>query len=84
IQEAIGKLQDKQIAQARQQYKAVTVANRQALERDPREFVATPHGKITVTEFYDYRCAHCINAAPKVLDLIKANPDIRFVFKELP
>ena len=84
IQEAIGKLQDKQIAQAREQYKAAIVANRQALERDPRDFVANPNGKITVTEFYDYRCAHCINAAPKVLDLIKANPDIRFVFKELP
>lgn len=84
IQEAIGKLQDKQIAQAQARYKTAIAANRQALERDPRDFVANPNGKITVTEFYDYRCAHCINAAPKVLDMIKANPDIRFVFKELP
>ncbi|HLZ82220.1 MAG TPA: DsbA family protein [Caulobacteraceae bacterium] len=57
---------------------------RSAVERDPRDFVANPNGKITVTEFYDYRCPHCANAAPKVLSLIHDNPDVRFVFKEMP
>lgn len=57
---------------------------RAAVERDPRDFVANPTGRITLTEFYDYRCAHCINAAPKVLALIRANPDLRVVFKEMP
>lgn len=57
---------------------------RQALERDPRDFVHNPNGRITVTEFFDYRCAHCINAAPQVLQIIKENPDVRFVFKEMP
>ena len=58
--------------------------NRQALERDPRDFVANPNGKITVTEFYDYRCPHCVNAAPAVVKIIHDNPDVRFVFKEFP
>ena len=57
---------------------------RSALERDPRDFVANPDGKITVTEFYDYRCPHCIDIAPKVVDLIRTHPDVRFVFKEMP
>ena len=57
---------------------------RSAVERDPRDFVANPAGKITVTEFYDYRCPHCASAAPKVLSLIRDNPDVRFVFKEMP
>src|SRR5437764_12947414 len=48
------------------------------------DFVANPRGKVTVTEFYDYRCPHCASAAPKVVELIKANPDVRFVFKEMP
>ena len=39
---------------------------------------------MTVTEFYDYRCPHCINIAPKVVDLIRTRPDVRFVFKEMP
>jgi len=57
---------------------------RAAVERDPRDFVANPDGKITVTEFYDYRCPHCANAAPKVIALIAADHDLRFVFKEMP
>jgi protein-disulfide isomerase len=57
---------------------------RQALEHDARDFVANPNGRITVTEFYDYRCPHCVNAAPKVLKIIQTNPDVRFVFKEMP
>src|SRR5581483_6668370 len=57
---------------------------RAQLERDPRDFVANPGGKVTVTEFYDYRCPHCVNVAPKVLGLIRSRPDVRFVFKEMP
>jgi protein-disulfide isomerase len=57
---------------------------RGAIERDPRDFVANPDGRVTVTEFYDYRCPHCINIAPKVVALIRSHPDVRFVFKEMP
>src|SRR5258706_298308 len=54
------------------------------LERDPRDFVANPNGKITVVEFFDYRCGYCKLAAPQVVSLIEQNPDVRFVFKEFP
>jgi protein-disulfide isomerase len=64
--------------------KAALPALRAALERDPRDFVANPSGKVTVTEFYDYRCPHCINIAPQVVALIHSHPDVRFVFKEMP
>ena len=84
IQEAIDKLQAKQEAQSAAQAKLAIAKNRDAIERDPRDFVANPTGKITVTEFYDYRCPHCVNAAPAVLSLIQSNPDVRFVFKEFP
>jgi protein-disulfide isomerase len=84
VQEAIQKLQAKQDADDAARAKLAIEQHRAAIERDPRDFVANPNGKITVTEFYDYRCPHCINAAPKVLDLIQSNPDVRFVFKEFP
>src|SRR5579871_6733412 len=64
--------------------KALLPALRSALERDPRDFVANPAGKVTVTEFYDYRCPHCISIAPRVVALIRTHPDVRFVFKEMP
>jgi protein-disulfide isomerase len=54
------------------------------LERDPRDFVANPDGKVTVVEFFDYRCGYCKLAAPEVVKLIGENPDVRFVFKEFP
>jgi protein-disulfide isomerase len=57
---------------------------RNQLEHDPRDFVANPDGKVTVVEFFDYRCGYCKLAAPEVVKLIHDNPDIRFVFKEFP
>lgn len=77
VEEAQIRLQEKRIAAAINQVRPI-------LERDPRDFVANPAGRITVVEFFDYQCGHCINIAPAVLDIIKRNPDVRFVFKEMP
>lgn len=43
-----------------------------------------PHGKITVVEFFDYRCSHCVNMAPIIDSILKSNQNIRIVFKEYP
>jgi protein-disulfide isomerase len=72
--------QQKQLADA----KVAIAKNRQQLEHDPADYVANPNGKVTVTEFYDYRCPHCMNMAPTVLAIIHDNPNVRFVFKEFP
>jgi len=84
LQEASVKLQEKQLAEAHKAASGALNTHRAALERDPRDFVANPAGKITVVEFFDYRCGYCKVAAPEVLDLIAKNPDVRFVFKEFP
>jgi protein-disulfide isomerase len=87
IEEASERLQAKQAADdATAQKRAIAALPRYraALERDPRDFVANPGGTITLTEFYDYRCPHCANAAPKVLEIIAAHPEVRVVFKEMP
>jgi protein-disulfide isomerase len=94
IEEAVEKLQAKREAAAVAEAEKALESGKQALhkeaslrqqlERDPRDFVHNPDGKITVTEFFDYRCAHCINATPKVMQILKDNPDVRFVFKEMP
>lgn len=84
LEEAFVKLQEKKEAASAQKAKAAIAANRQAIERDPRDYVVNPKGAITVTQFYDYRCPHCINVAPKVEALVASDKDIRLVFKELP
>ena len=84
IEEAVVKLQQNKQAQAQEAAKASLAKFRQQLERDPRDFVANPDGKITVVEFFDYRCGYCKASAPEVLKLIRDNPDVRFVFKDWP
>jgi len=84
IREAVQKLNEKEQLAAAKVAGEMVEKHRAELERDPRDFVANPGGKVTVVEFYDYRCGYCKIAAPEVIDLIRANPDVRFVFKELP
>ena len=87
IQESAQRLQAKYAdddAQAQRAGRALIPRLRAAIERDPADAVANPNGRVTVTEFYDYRCPHCVNAAPKVFDLIRTHPEVRFVFKESP
>lgn len=40
--------------------------------------------KTAVVLFFDYQCIYCSKIAPTVEALMKANPDVRFVFKEFP
>ncbi len=43
-----------------------------------------PKGTVTLVEFSDYQCGHCINMSPVVDALIKKNPNLRVVLKEFP
>ncbi len=40
--------------------------------------------RVTVIEFFDFRCPGCKATAPEVLRLMEAHPDVRFVFKDWP
>lgn len=46
--------------------------------------VGPADAKATVVMFFDYQCSYCSKMAPVVEALVKANTDVRFVFKELP
>jgi len=43
-----------------------------------------PKGKITVVEFFDYQCSHCMTMAPVMAAIVKANPNVRVIFKDYP
>lgn len=46
--------------------------------------VGNPQGKTTIVEFYDYNCGFCRRAIEDMQALTSADPDLRFVLKELP
>ena len=84
LEDMAGKLQEKKIAQQSEDARKAVAENRKALERDPRDVVINPGGKITVVEFFDYRCGYCKTIAPEVAALVRGNKDIRLVLKEFP
>ena len=46
--------------------------------------LGNPQGKVTMVEFFDYNCAFCKRALPDMLELLKTDPDLKFVLKEFP
>ena len=60
-------------------------ANPQLLAVDARDPAFGPaDARVTVIEFFDFRCPGCKATAPEVLRLMQAHPDVRFVFKDWP
>lgn len=43
-----------------------------------------PDGDVTVVEFYDLRCPYCRRMAPVTAALLKADPKLRWVYKDIP
>lgn len=84
IEEAYQKAQDQKAAKAEAAAQGAISQHLGQLENDPRDFVANPQGKVTVVEFFDYRCPYCKAALPDLMDLINKDKDVRFVFKEFP
>lgn len=52
---------------------------------DARDPVAgNPFGDVTVVEFYDTRCPYCRRMLPVMAELLRADPKIKLVVKDLP
>jgi protein-disulfide isomerase len=85
IEEAANKLQSQRQAQAESAMKVALKENRAKNERDGRDFVAgNPNGKITVVEYFDYRCPYCKAAIGDLNKMLMENRDVRLVLKEFP
>lgn len=84
IREAIEKLQQNEAIAAAKTTSEAIQKHRAELERDPRDIVINPNGKVTLVEFVDYRCGYCKLAAPEIARILEQNPDIRFVLKQFP
>jgi protein-disulfide isomerase len=85
LQEASLALQAKE-GQARvDETNAAATANAALLAHDSRDPAFGPaDAKVTVIEFFDFRCPGCKAVAPQFRALMAAHPDVRFVFKDWP
>ncbi len=75
--------QRQQIAQ-QQAYVQLALQYRAELLSSSSPSVGPSEAKAAVVMFFDYQCSWCSKMAPVVENLIKANPDTRFIFKEFP
>lgn len=83
--EASKSLQEKTEKAQQSRVQKAIVANKADLFHNPQTpAVGNPKAALNVVEFFDYQCGHCRTAAPAIKALMKTNPNVRFVFKELP
>lgn len=79
------KLQAQQQERQQQQAALKVMDNQEALLRDPGTPVIGPEtATVAVIEFFDYQCVFCSRLAPTMEKVMKAHPEVRFVFKEWP
>lgn len=79
------KLQAQQQERQKKMYALSVMENQEALLRDADTPAYGPeNAKVAVIEFFDYQCIWCSKLAPEIEKAMKANPDVRFVFKEWP
>ncbi|MCH9765591.1 MAG: DsbA family protein [Alphaproteobacteria bacterium] len=65
--------------------KAAIAKNAKEIYRNPNAPLGgNPDGDITVVEFFDYNCGYCKRGFSDIAKLIKADPNVRVVFKEYP
>jgi protein-disulfide isomerase len=72
------------LAQA-EKVKRVIAENKEALLNSPRHVtLGNPNGDVTMVEFFDYNCGYCKRALEDMLTLMKNDPKLRVVLKEMP
>ncbi len=59
--------------------------NAEALTRTAADPVGgNPNGDVTVVEFYDLTCPYCRRTLPVVAELLRTDPKVRIVYKDIP
>ena len=78
ITEAMQKLQDRETGR---QVAAVAGTLTQPVGN---AFAGNAKGDVSVVEFFDYNCGYCRASLPIVAALVKADPNVRIVYREMP
>nr|WP_184055919.1 DsbA family protein [Sphingomonas aerophila] len=78
ITEAMQKLQDRETG------RQVAALGRTLTQPVGNAFAGNAKGDVSVVEFFDYNCGYCRASLPIVAALVKADPNVRIVYREMP
>lgn len=85
LRDAVIALQDEDARQQNQAQSGMLRNFAPELTQKPGDPVGgNPKGRVTLVEFSDVRCPYCRRMLPTLADLVKANPDLRIVYKDMP
>ncbi|WP_131867965.1 DsbA family protein [Biostraticola tofi] len=83
--QASQKLQEQEEEKQANAFAEIVLTNKDALLADKNTPTAGPaDAKIAMIEFFDYQCIFCSRMAPIVENVMKANTNVRYIFKEWP
>jgi protein-disulfide isomerase len=78
-------LQAQEVIKAQQTAVKAVAQNQAKLFSDPNSpVIGNPQGNVILVEFLDYQCGHCKNMSAIVAGLIKQNPNLKVIIKQLP
>jgi len=85
MQDVMAELEKRQQAADVEKHRAAVAENSTTLFSSPHQVVlGNPRGNVTMVEFFDYNCGFCKRALSDMLDLLKTDPNLKFVLKEFP
>ena len=85
LQEAIGELEKRQAeAQKKAQSAALAQIREEVVSGKHGVVVGNAQGDVTLVEFFDYNCGYCKRALTDLRALMKADPKLRIVLRDLP
>ena len=85
LQEAVAELEKRHTAADAERRKGAVASNRETLLNSKHHVsLGNPKGDVTLIEFFDYNCGFCKRALGDMLELLKGDPNLRIVLKELP
>ena len=78
-------IEELQALAASEKIKRAISDNKEILLNSPRQVtLGNPQGDVTMVEFFDYNCGYCKRALDDMTTLLKNDPKLRIVLKEMP
>lgn len=65
-------------------FKEVIAASKHEILAEGLPFAGNPNGDVVIAEFFDYNCGYCKRAMGDIQKVIEKDPNVKFVFHEMP